>query len=319
MLVADPGHQADHASYGDDVRLDGGDLRADVAVQADEFEVRLVEYPGDGVLRGAVGDRQAELLVVGAGADLGVSAGGDAGHDAHHDLLAGVGGGDRGEPGDLGGAVDDDASDAEPDGGAQVFGALGVAVHHDVLGREAGGDGERQLACGADVQAQAFFLYPVRECTAQERLGGVDDVGFGERRAVGAAALADLLFVQYVDGGAEAVGCLGEGDPADGDVAVGLGAGGAGPDGQAVGVAEDPGQGLGIRGQRGRKGRGKGNGHGGRLLSRSAGSDTRRRQRRRSLAGHRPAGDASGARSSRAHGPRPRCGRSRGRRTAGRR
>lgn len=73
-------------------------------------------------------------------------------------------------------------------------------MHHDVLGWEAGGDGEREFACGADVQAQAFFLHPVRERAAQECLGGVDDVGFGERGAVGTAAVADLLFVQYVEG-----------------------------------------------------------------------------------------------------------------------
>jgi hypothetical protein len=77
---------------------------------------------------------------------------------------------------------------------------------------------------------------------AQERLGRVDDVGVGERGAVGAAALADFLLVEDVDRGAEAVGGLGERDAADGDVAVGFGSGGAGPDGQAVGAAERTGR-----------------------------------------------------------------------------
>lgn len=236
VLVADPGHQPDHAAHGGDVRLHGGDLRADVAVQADQFEVRLVEYPGDGVLRGAVRDRQAELLVLGTGTDLGVPAGRDAGHHPHHDLLAGTGGRDRGQPGDLRGAVHDDAADSEAQRGAQVLGALRVAVHHDPLRREPGGDGERQLPGGAHVQAEALLLHPVRHRTAQERLRRVHDVGLGKRRAVRTAALPDLLLVQHVHGGAEAVGRLGEGDAAYGDVPVGLGAGGAGPDGQGVRV-----------------------------------------------------------------------------------
>ncbi len=112
--VADAGHQAHHAAQGADVRFDVGDLGADVAVQADEFELRLAQDAGDGVLGGSVGEGQAELLAVGAGADLLVAAGRDAGDDADQDLLPSGRADGGGEAGDLGGAVDDDPADAEP-------------------------------------------------------------------------------------------------------------------------------------------------------------------------------------------------------------
>lgn len=160
----------------------------------------------------------------------------DAGDDPHHDLLAGAHRHQRGQPGDLAGTVDDDAPDAQPDGGGQVLRALGVAVHHDLLRREAGGDGQFQFPGGADVQAEALLLHPVGDGAAQERLGGVDDVGVGERGAVRTAAFTHFLLVEYVQRGAEAVGGLGQGHPADADVAAGGGPGGGRPDGERPGL-----------------------------------------------------------------------------------
>ncbi|GAA2287107.1 hypothetical protein GCM10010145_67450 [Streptomyces ruber] len=61
----------------------------------------------------AVGDRQAGLLVVRAGADLLVAAGADPGHHADHHLLVPARGHGGGQPCDLREVVDDDAADAE--------------------------------------------------------------------------------------------------------------------------------------------------------------------------------------------------------------
>jgi len=115
------------------------------------LELWLVEDAGDGVLGVTVGDGQAEPLVVRAGADLLVAAGADAGHDPDPHLLVAVGSDRRGQPGDLGRAVDDDAADAQAQGGVQVAGRLGVAVQRDPLRREACGDREFQFAGRADV------------------------------------------------------------------------------------------------------------------------------------------------------------------------
>jgi hypothetical protein len=120
VLFVQPGHEADHAPYGGHIGLDAGDLGAQVAVQAGQFEPRLVQDPGDGVLGVAVVDGQAELLVLGAGADLLVAAGADAGHDPDHHLLMAVGPDRRGQPGDLRRAVDDDTAHPEAQGGAQI-------------------------------------------------------------------------------------------------------------------------------------------------------------------------------------------------------
>ncbi len=235
VLVTQPGQEADHAAHGGDVRLHAGDLRAQVAVQAGEFELRLVEYAGDGVLGMAVGDGQAELLVLGSGADLLVSAGADPGHHPDHHPLAAVGPEGGGQPGDLRGTVDHDPAHAQAQRGLQVVRRLGVAVQHDPLGREPGGDRQFQLTGRADVQAQALLGRPADHGPAQERLGRVQDFGIGKGLPVGAAALAHLALVEDVDRGAEAVRDLGQRHAGDGRIARARFGGGGGPDGEVGG------------------------------------------------------------------------------------
>ncbi len=113
VRVADAGHQPHHPAQGHQVGLHVGDLRADVAVQAGQFELRLAEDSCDGVLRAPVGEGEAELLVIRTGADLVVAACRDSRHHAHHDLLAPVGADGGRDPGDLGRTVDDDPPHAE--------------------------------------------------------------------------------------------------------------------------------------------------------------------------------------------------------------
>src|SRR6185437_6739635 len=61
--------QTDHAVCGDLEATDIEDLRADVAVQADQSQVVGGEYPPDRGHRRAVGQRQPELLVFVCGGD----------------------------------------------------------------------------------------------------------------------------------------------------------------------------------------------------------------------------------------------------------
>ncbi len=227
-------HQPDHAAHGHQVRLHVGDLGADVAVQPGQFEGALTEHPGDGVLRRAVREGQAELLVLGSGTDLLVAARRHPGHHPHHHLLAAGGPGERGDPGDLRGAVDDDPADAQPERGREVAGRLRVAVQHHALGREPGGVREVEFTGRTDVQAEPLLVDPAHYRPAQERLGRVQDVGCGEGRAVGPAPGPYLVLVHHVGGGVEAVGGLGEGDPADAQVPVREPGRGGRPDGEVV-------------------------------------------------------------------------------------
>ncbi len=116
-------------------------------------------------------------------------------------------------------------------------------MQHDPFGREPGRDGELQLPGGADVQTQSFLLHPAHHRAGEEGLGGVQDVGLGEGRAVGAAPLADLALVQNVGRGVEPVGDLRQGHPADGHVTVRKQGGGGGPHGQFTGTGRNLGEG----------------------------------------------------------------------------
>lgn len=213
-----------------------------MAVQTDEFEPGLAEDPVDGVRRRAVRDREAELLALRTRTDLGVRARLDAGQYADHHPL-GLGPLHlSGDPGRLAGRVDDDPADAEAQRRAQVLGGLGVAVQHDPLGREATGGGQPEFTRGADVESEAFLLHPVDDGPAEERLGGVDDIGAGQRPPPRPRAGPHLVLVQDVDRGAVAVGQFGEPDPGHGDVATGREDRGRGPDARRVQLTDQQGR-----------------------------------------------------------------------------
>ena len=178
-----------------------------------QFQLWLAEDAVHDVGGGASGDRHAELLVLGAGGHRRVGMGVDPGGHPDQDLLAPVG--QRGEPRDLSGRVEDDPADAVVERGRQFLPRLAVAVQQDALGGEAGRAGDDELPFGAHVQRQALLGDPAGHRAAPERLGSVRDLVRGHGLAVLTAAEPYMLLVEHVGGGAETVGDLGEADAAD--------------------------------------------------------------------------------------------------------
>ena len=119
-------------------------------MQAGQFQGWLAEDAVHDVGGGASGDRHAELLVLGAGGHRRVRMSVDPGCDPDQDFLPPAG--QRGEPCDLTGRVEDDPADAVVERGRQLLRRLAVAVQQDVLGGESGRAGGDELPFGADIQ-----------------------------------------------------------------------------------------------------------------------------------------------------------------------
>lgn len=203
------------------------DLRADVAVEAEEAQAGVRADARHGVGRVAEGD--AELLVlVGRGQER-VRVGVDtAVHAEPHALHATVPLGGLGHAIDLLEAVDDDRADADGDGAVDLGGRLVVAVEAEPLGVDAGRQRHGELAAGADVDVQAGLGHPARDLDGEERLARVVDLGggadLGEGGLQGVAhlggALPRLPLVDDVERGAEAGGQVGRAHASDGDLTV---------------------------------------------------------------------------------------------------
>ena len=205
------------------------DLRADVAVEAEQFELGVGEHPAHGVGDLTVREGETELLVLVGRRDELVGVGLDAELDAQHDGRAQVVlGGCHGDALDLLERVDDDAPHAVRERRVDLLEALVVAVHADGLTGHLGLTGDGEFAAGADVETQALLDDPARDVRREERLARVVDVGhradvaerLRERLAVGAGAPAHVVLVDDVGGGAEAVGQFGGGNTGDADDAV---------------------------------------------------------------------------------------------------
>ena len=150
--------QADHAVRGDLEAGDVEDLRADVAVQADQPQMVGREHPAHRGHRRTAGQRQPELLVLVRGGDELVGVRLDADGDADQHVLHDAGrAGDLVEALDLGHRVQHDVPDAGLDRGGQLVDGFVVAVQRDSLGREVGVQRDGELAAAADVQRQALL------------------------------------------------------------------------------------------------------------------------------------------------------------------
>ncbi|KPC70495.1 hypothetical protein ADL26_16835, partial [Thermoactinomyces vulgaris] len=92
-------------------------------------------------------------------------------------------------------------------GRAELGGELGerlvVAVEAELGRFEPGGQRDGEFAGGADVDEEAFFGGGAEHGLGAEGLGGVEDVGPFERLGPGAAAGAEVVFVEDVRGRAE--------------------------------------------------------------------------------------------------------------------
>ena len=135
----------------------------------EQLEGRRLQDAAYGVVGLAVGDREAELLVLVGGGDVFVGVRLDARGHADHDLRGAAEPlGDLGEPLDLVEGVQDHPADAERDRALELGDALVVAVEADPRHVEPGPLGDRELAAGADVEARA----PPRPPSARSRCRG---------------------------------------------------------------------------------------------------------------------------------------------------
>ena len=201
------------------------DLRADVAVQTGELEVRFADDAdrrGQGVARG---QREAELLVLVGGGDelVGVRLDPDGRTDEHrHRGAAGRHPGlrQRHQPVDLVERVDDDVPDPGVDRQLQFHDRLVVAVQGDPLGREARGQRQAELVAAAGVQVQAVLGDPARDLPAEECLRGVVHVGAVEGGGEVRGPAAEVLLVEDEQRRAVGPGELGDRPAAQVQLAV---------------------------------------------------------------------------------------------------
>ncbi len=221
-LGDDVAQQTDDAVGGQFEAVDVEDLRADVAVQADEAEIVGREDAPHGLHGVAAGEREPELLVLVRGGDELVGVGLDAHGHADEHVLDDTGlTGDRVEPVDLGERVEHDVPDPGGHGGLQFADGLVVAVHRDLPGGEAGVQGHGELTTGRDVERESFLMDPPRDLAAQERLRRVVHL---RRRTEGLrdlpAAGAEVVLVDDEQRGAVLLGELGHRDAGDAHDAV---------------------------------------------------------------------------------------------------
>ena len=201
LQLADEG---EHLPGGFLVRVGRGDLRADVAVDAGDGDVReglrrLVALPRDPPV-----EVDAELRLGAAGVDLVERVGVDAGVDPEGDP------GGRPEPdrggGDLRELVEvvDVQEDVVPEGEVDLGRALGGGGEEDVAPPGARAEGGADLSLGDDLGGEALGEDEPDDLDVRVRLQGVPDPQLREAGAEGgqegAGLLADRLRVVDVEG-----------------------------------------------------------------------------------------------------------------------
>ena len=148
--------EIDDGARGAAQRLEIHDLRADVRVEADDLDAGTVAHPPAQIAR--LGDRDAELVGLETGRDVGMAARVDVGIDADGDArprlpLAR----DRVDAIELALRLGVDRLDAEVDGLGQLRAGLADAGEHDLRRDEPGAQRDVDLAAGirVDLAAQA--------------------------------------------------------------------------------------------------------------------------------------------------------------------
>ena len=213
VVCPDTGVRGDHPADGLAVERGIGDLRADVAVQADQIQPRLIQHAPH--RRGGMpaGQREAELLIDHPGAHRGVPVDVDVGGYPHQHLLAAAH--PTGQEGDLDRRVQHNPAHFDGGGVTQLVGGFRVAVHDDPRRVHATGKGGGQFAARAHVQTQPLVGDPACHRDSQQRLPRVDHVNPGQRRTIAPHAMANIGLVKNVSGGAKFIGDLGQRHTAD--------------------------------------------------------------------------------------------------------
>ncbi len=152
--IAEAVDQAQQAVQGVDEWRQGGQLRTDVAIDADHFQVRQLR--GADVHVFGVGNGDAELVLFETGGNVRVGASIDVRVHAQRDRGANAQlGGDHLQALQLVGGFDVEAVHADFQGAAHVVTGLADTGEHDLVGAAAGGQNAFQLATGDDVKTGA--------------------------------------------------------------------------------------------------------------------------------------------------------------------
>ncbi len=177
MLAYDERVQADQPAHGDLEARRVEDLRADVAVQATQLQLRAREHVGDNCRCDPVGQRETELLVLVRGGDELVRVRLDPDVDAdEHGRPHAAGSGERGDPSGLLGGVHDDPPHPVLQGAVDLRVGLVVAVQRHPRRVEPGSQADRQLPTSAGVQPQPLLEDPAGHRDREERLARVVDI-----------------------------------------------------------------------------------------------------------------------------------------------
>ena len=224
------------------------DLRADVGVQPVQLELGGGDDRVDGLPGSASVDGEAELLVLVAGGDVLVAAGVHAGGQAHHDLAgllrpvdaagAQLAHGADGEL-DLLEGVEDEVTHMVGEGDGDLGLRLAVAVQAQTGGVRGGllpvhvlqgGQGHGELAAAGGVDAHALLEDPLGDLGGQEGLPGIEGLSPGHAVAgpellmhgsgPGGGAPAQVGLIQDEDGAGGLGEDLGDGQPAQDELAV---------------------------------------------------------------------------------------------------
>ena len=220
-----------------------------MGVQAGELELVRRHDGVDGSASRTGGHRQAELLVLVRGGDVLVPAGVDTGGQAHHDAGAFVSSEVATAPElvhrgdgvvDLLRGVDDQMAHPVAHGGGHLCRGLAIAVQTQAAGVGGGlgavnllqaGQSHGQLHAGGGVDAHTLLEDDACDLRGQKRLSGVEGLAaaqsvagpelLGHSGAPGGGTPPQVGLVQDKDGAGGVGEDLGDGQPAQGELAVG--------------------------------------------------------------------------------------------------
>ena len=207
-----------------DVRSCVDDLRADVAVDADDLDPGQLRRARERGARVAVGD--AELVGAQPGRDVGMRLRVDVGIDAQADARAPARSArDLAQQLELADALDVEAEDVERERALHLGARLADAREDDPLRRAAGGEDALELAARDDVEAAAAAREPLQDGERRVGLDGIAEqmVASGERTLVGGEGARHRRARIDVERRAEAARQLGGGDALDEERAVAAG------------------------------------------------------------------------------------------------
>ena len=204
--LGEVGMQPEGAPGGDLEALGVEDLRADVGVDADQFQPRLVGTGGERRRRAAAGDGEAELLIFVCGGDVLMRVRLHPGRGAHHDPGRGYPRSAARAPSRSISAKESTMKRPTPASSAWAS-SSGLLLLPCSPTRSMSMPARCSTASSPPVQTsmtQPLLAHPPRDRGAEERLARVVDVPSGERLREGPGTGPQVGLVQHVRRGTDA-------------------------------------------------------------------------------------------------------------------